>query len=224
MSARPILFSKPMVLALLAGTKTQTRRIVKPQPDWDFPEPCCSTTSEGWQGPIDRGAWAESADPDLDFRRCPYGGPGDLLIVRENFTKVPASAYRMSEGVQQTVNPADPHEAAIYAAGWDRSIPKWTPSIHMPRWASRLTLEITDVRVERLQNISEADAKSEGIGEPYFGDGDPPFEEPGVMVSRWMQYRNLWKTINGADSWADNPWVWVVSFKVHRRNIDQRAA
>jgi len=95
------------------------------------------------------------------------------------------------------------------------------PSIHMPRWASRITLEITDVRVERLQDISEEDCTAEGIGEPYFGDGDPPFVEPGVWVSRRMQFRNLWNHINGAGSWDANPWVWVVSFPAIAKDAPQ---
>jgi hypothetical protein len=152
--ARPILFSTPMVIALLAGTKTQTRRIVKPQPH---------------HGPVGQmvnlgdSEWAMD-DGDLSgLWRCRYGKPGDLLYVRETWRKVPATAYRMSEGVQQVVNPDDPVWGAIFRAGWDRSIPKWKPGIHMPRWASRLTLEVTDVRIQRLQDISEADAIAEGL-------------------------------------------------------------
>jgi hypothetical protein len=127
-----------------------------------------------------------------------------LLWVREAFTCVPASAYRLSEGVEQTVNPSDPYEAAIYAAGWDRGIPKWKPSIHMPRWASRITLRVTDVRVERLNEISEADALAEGMTFPEGMQwGNDPVDA----------YAGLWNHINGPGAWDLNPWVWCVSFE-----------
>jgi hypothetical protein len=185
MADLPIIFSAPMVLALLDGRKTQTRRI--PTPTW---------------------------------RKL---APGDRLYVRENFARVPASAYRMSDGVQQTIDPTDPDFAVIYAAGWERSAPKWKPCIHLPRWASRLTLVVTATKMEPLQAISEDDAKAEGIGEPYLGDGDPPFEEPGQMISRWQQYRNLWNKLHGAGSWDTNPEVIALTFTAHKVNIDQMA-
>jgi hypothetical protein len=227
---RPILFSAPMVRALLAGTKTQTRRIVKPQPGRVFSPGDVPVTSgelyayatldEGWM--LVRAGHQPRENALVG--RCPYGVPGDVLWVREAFTCVPASAYRMSEGVQQTVNPDDPYEAAIYAAGWDRSIPKWKPSIHMPRWASRITLRITDVRVERLNDISEANAKAEGIVqlEPPAHNGRRNFgvENMGPDVSpvcnqptAGRAYRFLWERINGSGSWDANPWVWAVSFE-----------
>ena len=162
MKERPILFSAPMIAALLDGTKTQTRRVVK-------------ASGEGV--------------------RCPYGKPGDRLWVRETHALVTATAYRASVGVQQTVNPSDPSEAAIYRAGWDRTrSTRWRPSIHMPRWASRISLAITEVRVERLQAITAADARAEGVA--------------GVA-----EYRLLWDVIHGADAWEVNPWVWVVVFE-----------
>ena len=151
----------------------------------------------------------------------------------------------MSDGVQQTVNPNDRYMAAIYAAGWDRSIPKWKPSIHMPRWASRITLEITDVRVERLQNISEADAIAEGIAPLFSGEEVAGRPDCALDPMPWRNYlwhghvgrsilaaqsdawphqfssydtavgsySSLWASINGAESWDANPWVWAVSFK-----------
>lgn len=197
MRERGILFSAPMVRALLAGTKTQTRRIVKP--------------------PIGGINWG---------KRCPYGQPGDRLWVREKWAPVTATAYRMSDGVQQTVNPNDEDTAAIYAAGWDRSGPgRWRPSIHMPRWASRITLEVTGVRVERLQEISPADACAEGAAEIL----DRPHADPlrsaaydkfGVTLNDGERYAGsvaayaaLWESINGPGSWDANPWVWVVEFK-----------
>lgn len=180
MKEHPILFSAPMVRAILDGQKTQTRRVVTRNnlKIWtgglDFAGKCVSPDAETFSqamtdahdfkmrdGMLTWKAKAydyQNADFTNWMARSDFGEVGDHLWVRENFTVVPSSAYRMSEGVQQTANPNDPDMAAIYAAGWDRSIPKWKPSIHMPRWASRSTLEITDIRVERLQDISEADA------------------------------------------------------------------
>jgi hypothetical protein len=221
---RPILFSAPMVRALLDGRKTQTRRVVKPQPTPEVVD--AGVISSG--NPAANGVWSWLDSKELEWAstvgddfRCPYGVPGDVLWVREAWTPVPASAYRMSEGVQQTVNPSDPYMAAIYAAGWDRSIPKWKPSIHMPRWASRLTLKITDVRVERLNDISEADALAEGLVEYDPTDEDPAEfawdDERGrgeVFNNAVSAYRDLWNHINDPGSWAANPWVWAVSFEV----------
>jgi hypothetical protein len=199
---RPILFSAPMVRAIIEGRKTQTRRLVKPPAKWATRYPVCDPS--GMAGDHEVWWWDGEYDRVGVSQTCPYGVPGDLLWVREAWTKVPATAYRMSEGVQQTVNPSDCDEAAIYAAGWDRSIPKWRPSIHMPRWASRITLRITDVRVERLNDISGADAKAEGItgmDEAFWGLGA-------------AAYRGVWERINGPGSWDANPWVWVVAFEV----------
>jgi hypothetical protein len=233
MKARPILFSGPMVRALLAGTKTQTRRVVKPQPqpmspdlERDLPE-----------------AWA-SGFVDV---RCPYGIPGDLLWVRECIQVLaydaarPASAdiiYLADEdGDWRTIDWPGPHHVRQengYTVG------RLTPSIHMPRAASRLTLEITDVRVERLQDISEEDAKAEGITEhpcngPHRGpdatywtaDGPEP-DAPLKRTTPVGAYKALWGEINGEESWLANPWCWAVSFRVHQQNVDaflnQRAA
>lgn len=227
MKERPILFQGAMVRAILKGSKTQTRRIVKPAP------PSNTVAMGRWQDPGPEPAyWAfmrdGPAEPDHPFGgaelhgepwRCPYGQPGDRLWVRETWAIVPRTAYARSDGVQQTLRPDDDHDAVIYRAGWDRSDSgfRWRPSIHMPRWASRITLEITGVRVERLQDISEADAIAEGI---------EPDVQPGDSVPLWRNYRtgnttaspaysyeSLWESINGPGSWDDNPFVWVVEFK-----------
>jgi hypothetical protein len=136
--------------------------------------------------------------------RCPHGQPGDRLWVRETFAIVPRTAYAASEGVQQTLRRDDDHDAAIYRAGWERSNGglRWRPSIHMPRWASRITLEVTGVRVERLQDISEADARSEGISRADCPDWHATTD-----------YRALWESIHGPGSWAANPRVWVAEFR-----------
>jgi len=201
---RPILFSGPMVRALLDGRKTQTRRIVKPRRHASL----FAIEDDG--SPV----WADSyiMDPgnaEWRMRDNPYGVPGDRLWVKETHAVVPRTAYAMSEGVQQTLRPDDNHDAAVYFADWERSKPgRWRPSIHMPRWASRLTLEVTEVRVERLNVISEADAQAEGSQEPSLVP---------IIGACWSErdaFAKLWEHINGTGSWDANPWVWAVSFRV----------
>jgi hypothetical protein len=205
MKERPILFSAPMVRAILAGTKTQTRRAIKltdSKGRWDEKGFYAVTA-----GTIEKMPW--SCTSISRHVGCPYGEPGDRLWVRETFAIVPRTAYRCSEGVQQTLRPDDPyeHDAAIYREGWTRSRGgfRWRPSIHMPRWASRITLEVTGVRVERLRDISEDDARAEGS--PWAACGAP---QDGSHKAGFAQ---LWESINGPGSWVANPWVWVVEFK-----------
>ena len=178
MKERPILFSAPMVRALLAGTKTQTRRIVKAR-DLEWMD-----VHQGLR------------EPD-NAERCPYGQPGgDRLYVRETWAAPHAYDHLPPRLI--------PQDARIhYAATEDRGGLLWRPSIHMPRWASRITLEVTGVRVERLQDISEADAIAEGV---YTDPACPAYDA----------YAQLWDEINGLGSWEANPWVWVVGF--HRIN------
>jgi len=194
---RPILMSAAMVLACLDDSKTQTRRVLRPQWPRANTEPKEHSCSPGlWIAYTSDGRLRNGEGESGGERRCPYGTPGDRLWVRESFRIVPTSAYRASEGVQQTVCPTDPYEAAIYRAGWDRGgSGVWKPSIHMPRWASRLTLIITEVRVELLQDITEADARAEG-------------------VASVAAYRELWDSLNAKRGygWDMNPFVWVVSF------------
>lgn len=198
---RPILFSGPMVRALLEGRKTQTRRIVKlphanPLGNWE-PTTFGGTDARGAEHPEQTAIWHTRTGETL---ACPYGVPGDRLWVRETWAHVPATAYRSSDGVQQTADPTSEGMAAVYAAGWERSAPgRWRPSIHMPRWACRLVLEITGVRVQRLRDISEADAVAEGASTPG------PFAV--------HHFADLWVSINGRDSWNANPWVWALTFK-----------
>ena len=154
-------------------------------------------------------------DPRL---QCPYGQPGDRLWVRETHAFVPRTAFAMSDGVQQTLRPDDDHVAAIYRAAWERSRGGivWRPSIHMPRWASRITLEITCVRVERLQDVSDDDAIAEGVGQ-VVREKLPKIQQWGeydiIEVDAVAEYRALWESINGPGSWRANPWVWVIEFK-----------
>jgi hypothetical protein len=182
-SERPILFSGAMVRAILSGAKTQTRRICKPQP--------------------------VSCDQDRD---CPYGQPGDRLWVREGFTPLPMQAPTDKASRWQICYAAGGAEEREAPAGYNPMLynyERWSPSIHMPRWASRITLEITGVRVERLQAISEADAAAEGC------DGNCPIGHlPAYMKGPLSyHYAQLWESINGPGSWEANPWVWVVAFR-----------
>lgn len=183
---RPILFSAPMVRAIQAGTKTQTRRV-------------CKGAALQWLG--------EGFAPDFvalqSNAMCPYGQSGDRLWVREAF---------------QAMGNAELHaEPIFYRADQyrDDGFHRWTPSIHMPRWASRITLEIVSVRVERLNEISEQDAQAEGIAPMQFHDGRWLSEHAKGMnfPSATAAYRDLWESINGPGSWDANPWVWVVEFR-----------
>lgn len=196
MRERPILFSAPMIRALLANTKTQTRRVVKPRKDPDYGcelSPC------------------EIAGDEHIARLCPYGAPGDRLWVRETFAG--SIAYeRHGYPLKEWGN------KIWYVADGEPRSGQWTrprPSIHMPRCLSRITLEVTEVRVERLQDISEADALAEGIHKPagsQFWHTDPGANILPGDTPQWA-YRNLWESINGPGSWDANPWVWVVGFK-----------
>lgn len=228
---RPILFQGAMVRALLAGTKTQTRRAFKLPRGHSWDELQGGMASGHIEADRWPGTWHAS-----EFR-CPYGQPGDRLWVRENFGRVPTAC----EG-EELVFAADFSDGSDRAAGV-----RYTPSIHMPRALSRILLEITEVRVERLQDISELDADAEGCDRLY--ETDPGYVYRGEPDERdWKicpkcggtrlhnalganlgvifdvdcqecdtyikRYRHLWESINGQESWASNPWVWVVSFKV----------
>jgi hypothetical protein len=204
---RGILFSAPMVRALLAGTKTQTRRAVKPQPpEWaKFPQQVGVPADGLWE-------WTDRNEDTDDLQhwpnydkpmRCPYGKPGDRLWVRETWRE------RLGDG---TYAYRATHDGPFT---WESY--KWRPSIFMPRAASRITLEITAVRVERPQDISHADAIAEGIeADVQAGDTAPLWREyrtGGTTISPTHSYRTLWEQINGPDSWDANPWVWMLEFK-----------
>ena len=185
MKERPILFSAPMVRALLDGSKTQTRRIVKNRRD---PNIGCDMSP------------GEIARDPMAACMCPYGVPGDRLWVRESW-----SAPHNFDAHMPFEIPADARWH--YAATEERGGLRWRPSIHMPRVASRITLELTEVRVERLQDISESDAEAEGA-EPLLVPPD------GGSRPHVEGFRSIWDSINGPDSWAADPWVWVVSFRL----------
>ena len=205
MKERPILFSGPMVRALLAGTKTQTRRICKPAKTLsavvEVPDPM-------ERGQVYNGSHFGDEEGAVQFP-CPYGGIRDRLWVRETFARIDG----------QTRPWIETDYKATYTHGdrlGDRLgiTKKWSPSIHMPRHASRITLEIAAVRVERLQDISEADARAEGAREcdPVSGR-EVLLAGPSQRGSFILHYRDIWEQINGPGSWAANPWVWVLEFR-----------
>jgi hypothetical protein len=192
---RPILFSSEMVRAILDGRKTVTRRVVKPQPKFTTGCPCC--TEEAFlkspqEKRFDNKHWGF---------KCPYGQPGDRLWVRETW-----AAGRDDSPVEVFGPPSkmNPDKTAIYyaAAPLAQKVFKWRPSIHMPRWASRLTLEVTGVRVERLLDIDINGIRAEGLPETY--DAPSP--------AGW--FASLWDSnAKRGFGWDKNPWVWVVEFK-----------
>ena len=192
MKERPILFNNPMVQAILQGRKTQTRRLVKNRLTIEQAE------FENGNRPN-----VTLSEPNLQYHAdnyCPFGQVGDLLWVRETFRLFDSDECPHSDFPCGCPSWGTP----LYRASHDCfDGEKWTPSIHMPRWASRILLEITNIRVERLQDISEEDAVSEGMT----ADDDYCAEE---------QFSMLWtKTYGwGEKGWNENPWVWVVDFKV----------
>ena len=206
MKERPILFSAPIVRAILSSTKTQTRRVVKPQP-----------AGEIRRGEPDFNHWIDTKYWERQNQKenrgigtrgfaCPYGQPGDRLWVREtwqgplleDFETDADPDWHMPSHIHKYQNPAhcvyaaDGGPAPEYIDLDDNMRNGWRPSIHMPRWASRITLEITGVRVETLGVISHEDALAEG-------------------VSSIEEYKALWTNINGA--WLPETWVWVLDFK-----------
>lgn len=207
---RPILFSAPMVRAILAGTKTQTRRVVKPAGKDDAF--ALVDYGEGWRPyRSDDGESSIRADGNETPIPCPYGKVGDRLWVRETWQAVNGN----DRARHIVAHPAPDRGWVEYAATprTDEPAYKWRPSIHMPRWACRITLEITAVHVERLQDISEADAVAEGISE-FIGGWWCKYDDAKQIAGNTPQdgYRHLWERINGPGSWATNPWVWTVEF------------
>ena len=195
MIERGMIFNAEMVRAILDGRKTQTRRIVKLQPD------------EDGLAKVTNGPWVDTSERNY---RCPFGDVGDRIWVRETWAEAGASAPNLK----------------LYRANYPEHLPshyenvppaneiRWTPSIHMPRWASRILLETTDVRVERLNAISERDAQAEGGGKlrgGYWQHYQPGWTQH--QLSARGSFVTLWKSIYGEESWNFNPWVWVIEFK-----------
>lgn len=211
MKERGMIFNGEMVRAILDGRKTQTRRIIK----WKQTR----FTEIGEREDGSKWPWSEDAEHACDFwHPCPFGAVGDRIWVREAFrvhsraTDVATLVYKASERNSWT---EQTHRVPVAVCNKPATPEKWTPSLHMPRWASRILLEITDVRVERLNSISEEDARAEGIidggclncGEPEpCGCANP---EPDATDA----FAYLWQSIYGQENWNANPWVWVIEFK-----------
>jgi hypothetical protein len=266
MTERPILFSAPMVRALLSGRKTQTRRVVKPQPgpyaggvrpghtakhpapylDSYCSEPKTTANPRGMSR--DWCWWTEDDRQGPMIARCLYGEPGDRLWVRETWCPLIPEHFHESGKPRDFLSDrygTPRRNGAAYRADSMRldggklredfdsercrkelGYPRWTPAIHMPRWASRLTLEVTGVRVERLQAITEEDARAEGASSGLPDDG----RASDIALNEWCRWTKrldpragvgsqrgafayLWEKINGRGAWAVNPWVWVVEFR-----------
>lgn len=211
MKVTPILFSAPMVNALLDGRKTQTRRSVKPQPDF------CDGKIAARFTPDDQRLGRLGA-----IIHCPYGRPGDLLWVRETTTAKHAIETCVSCD-HSDLGAFTNHTCRSIAYRADGELPSvfWTPGIHMPRWASRLTLRITEVRVQRLQEISEGDAKAEGCAPSWLDADDNETVHASSQPTYQRGFARLWRDINGAGSWDTNPWVWALTFEVIKANVDE---
>lgn len=196
-----LMFKAPLVRAILEGRKTQTRRIVKPQPAPD-------KRFQGWildstdRKRIGKASWGHGTGglvSDIECIGSPCGKPGDRIYVRETFSQHPEWGQLAFRADGEEFEDAD---------GWLWE-PKWMPSIHMPKELARIWLEITGVRVERLQDISEADALAEGA---RFELASIDSVRIGATASFLSGFRNIWESTGG--DWDANPWVWVVDFKV----------
>lgn len=207
MKERGMIFNAEMVRALLSGRKTQTRRPVKfPVHDKNLG---CELAGNELAGELSAGNYLNSA----------FGKPGDRIWVREAFrvhsraTDVATLVYKASERNSWT---EQTHRVPVAVCNKPATPEKWTPSLHMPRWASRILLEITDVRVERLNAISEEDATAEGV--PPAGSLLPDYPgtfltPKGDFATAKVAFQRLWESIYGEESWKANGWVWVISFK-----------
>jgi len=200
MKTRPIIFSAPMVRAILEGRKTQTRRIIKPQleryeeeKDEKLFQISAAVAGEWW---FHGGGGERATRAALAEKHCPHGAPGDSLWVRESFYD--RADYAAIGKLHK--------ERIVYVADGVRADCRAHPSIHMPRWASRITLEITDVRVQRLQDITPEDARAEGV-EAYAAGHN--------LGGYWTTaFARLWDSINAKRAPCEsNPWVWAISFQ-----------
>ncbi|MEB5922773.1 hypothetical protein [Franconibacter daqui] len=210
MKERGMIFNAEMVKAIIDGRKTMTRRIVNPQAE------LTKGSGFSWKGHL-YGSGSDDRETNRNFAhiKCPFGKPGDRLWVRETWAEAGASAPNLK----------------LYRANYPEHVPshyenvppaeeiRWKPSIHMPRWASRITLEITGVRVERLNSISEQDALAEGIDAENLYDSQDNYDciADHNFTGRPTaagHFSYLWQSIYGVESWQANPWVWVIEFRV----------
>lgn len=239
MKERPILFSGEMVRAILEGRKTQTRRIIKPQP----PHSCQYKINGNLSHALcyGTGKYENICVPPTPTSKdhrlpCRYGKPGDRLWVRETWIH----GVEYDENDMPIFTPEGNYQYKTWYRATDYELvwhdeddghcdPKWKPSIHMPRSASRILLEITAIRIERLQDISDDAAEAEGIegwNVPTGGDDYQDYWRNYLMTQRQEKqgyphfegdmlasFKSLWESINGPESWAKNPWVWVIEFK-----------
>jgi hypothetical protein len=241
---RPILFSALMVRAILDGSKTQTRRIVKPGPmlKWfgaseririENVKDCLRVLDGGRTHNYSGLLASDSEYPEEGAVEvnCPFGLPGDRLWVRETFyrdsmwypsrfSSVVRALALSPSGMLEAMDYRATHSCLAYEAGCpcnpdgDGKRSEWRPSIHMPRWASRITLEIVSVRVERLQDISSADVLAEGLKFMCDGSAISPLEDGRVGGGPQSAFAYLWDSLNAKRApWSSNPWVWVVEFK-----------
>jgi hypothetical protein len=187
----PILFSTPMVQAILEGRKTQTRRLIK-----DKLQPVRVEVISG-RRLVKPSGWPLMNVDEFTERLCPYGKPGDQIWCRETWRgiKQDFGPERIEYKATETINLTD----------------KWRPSIFMPKEAARIWLKVESVRVERLQDIPYPDIEKEGISLDQLKGCDPCLP---ASIHLHHEFKKLWERINGTDSWQANPWVWVVSFKV----------
>ncbi|HDU5016219.1 TPA: hypothetical protein RFU30_002155 [Klebsiella quasipneumoniae subsp. quasipneumoniae] len=211
MKERGMIFNAEMVRAILDGRKTQTRRLIK----WKQTR----FTEIGEREDGSKWPWSEDAEHTCDFwHPCPFGAVGDRIWVREAY-RFPASLDDVSPtgvgemavatGYRKPWAPTFYEFTGTFSDGWKgfetppkvSDAGKLRPSIHMPRWASRILLEITNVRVERLRSMSQGDARAEGV-----------IAASGPMEAG-LAFRELWDSIYGEESWKANPWVWVIEFK-----------
>ncbi|MHB7569227.1 ASCH domain-containing protein [Citrobacter braakii] len=205
MTERGMIFNAEMVNAILSGRKVQTRRPIK----WKQTR----FTEIGEREDGSKWPWSEDTENVCDYwHPCPFGAVGDRIWVRETWAEAGASAPDLT----------------LYRANYPEHVPPqyenvptvtsicWTPSIFMPRWASRILLEITDVRVDRLNGISEADARAEGM--PSAGELLPDYPDTyltpvGDFATAKVAFQRLWESIYGKENWQADPWVWVIGFK-----------
>lgn len=218
MSEKPILMSGPMVRAILEGRKSQTRRTIKPQPQPNggiglHPVEPYLTPSERWTWVLAGTGMGDGTSGNP----CPYGSDGDRLWVKETWKPDPSFGY------PPKTKPTEIDEGTniLYRATLPEDHPKalwqnWRPSLFMLHWMSRITLEITSIRVEQLQDISEEDAIAEGADLGVSGYcGVDQFTGAAIeSMSHKAGYCTLWESINGPGSWEANPWVWVIEFKM----------
>lgn len=217
MAEHPMLFSGEMVRAILDGRKSQTRRVMNPQPPWDY---LCKSHARTWIGCTQDGrgtGWKIERNgeiwhfPSYERIRCPYGQPGDQLWVRETWWPIGGFTMRANQRIGEVGaeiryradNQVLWREAPIEFYKTYENPRRWKPSIHMFRWASRITLEVTGVRVERVQEINQQNAKAEGCC-------------PTWQTSSREMFMGLWDSLNAKRGcgWDANPWVWAIQFRL----------